>query len=724
MELLFISDASQLAFVQEHCPELLRAATPVVEDVVVAYELERLGLAFIDEWSFLTPAEIEANSAAAHQLATRWWDESRASTAYRGLRLASLVQQDLIYPLEACLNARTVYEKLFAALDVTQISGFFLPPTAVVRTGPLPASRAVRSVAQAVLLHMAQARSIPVRRRETGRPLSSGRIAYKAAAPLQRAAAIQHAAAGQAILVYEDGMYPEELAALRRILGELPGARVVTVSQRVLGLAQELQPMAPDLSAVLDGFWRACEARCENHDGEFPEIFANRHLLFQFRSVRDEMRTAALLADAFAGFLDALAPSCVVFGHEAFARERALVATARLRGIPSLALMHGIVRPRFTYQGIVGDADAILVSNQTDADGLAAHGVAAGRIRAVGCVRFALEAPPTDLPADPEAARQAAKRRLGLAPDRPVVVWTTAAINASFASPVASPQQHRASILGLAELMARRPDLQFVIKAHPSYDYYGIYQSLLGLGLPNLSFPEHVTLNEVMAASDACLLINYCTTAVVDALLLRIPVIYLEQALYPLDSRKDNLAVAGLQRVADVAALEQTLDAALARGPGAQQALQGYADALRAYLGMEPSAVRGALSAAIAQAMRKAPPVGAAEPGPQQAWIQAYLAGLDGGPSAKIRGALLRAYVLGNLGRPAEAASRWDAVRIFVVLAMRPRQFLAWPPDLRRHVVRQLAKRALGGTASSFATRWMHVGRKASAKFLKVPKGP
>lgn len=736
MELLFITDVSQLAYLREHCPELLRSATPVVEDVVVAYELERMGVAFIEEWSLLTPAEIEDNSAVAHRLAANWWDESRASTDYRGIRLSDMVRQDLIYPLEACLNARTVYRKLFASVDITRISGFFLPPTGVVRTGPLPASRAVRSVAQAVLFYMAQQRAIPVQRRETGLPLSAGRVSYQSAALPQRAAApltSGNAQAGKLVLIYEDGMYPEELAALRHILADLPDTRVLTVSQRVLGLAPEVLPASAELSALLDRFWSQCEARTEGDAGEFPEIFGNRHLLFQFRSVCNEMRTAAILGDAFAGFLDALAPTIVVFGHEAFARERAMVGIARQRGIPSMALMHGIVRPRFTYQGIVGDADAVLVSNQADFDGLVAYGVDSGRIHQVGCVRFALQTPFSSAAADPRAARRAAKSRLGLVPSKPVVLWTTAAINASYASPVASPQAHRESIRQMAGLMARRPELQFVIKAHPSYDYYGIYRSLLDLGLPNLSFPEHVSLDDVIAASDACLLINYCTSAVIEAVLQRIPVIYLERAVYPLPSRRDNLALAGLQRVADVASLETGLNVALACGPGEQAALQRLEDALRSYLRMAPGGVRDALSAAIVQAMAQAQAVaparcGGAEDDPRRAFVQAYLVGLGaadrGRASGKIRGASLRAYLLGWLGRGPQTTSRWDAVRLLAFLVLRPLECLAWPADFRTHVIRQLAKRALGEGGLSFAYYWLRVGRKASAKSPKAPKGP
>jgi hypothetical protein len=160
--LLFITDISQLKYLQINTPELLENMLPVTNDMVVAFEFERLGIKFIDEWDFLSENQMEENRKNAHFLAKNWWDEQVASTEYNGLFLSDLVEQDLVYPLEASLNARTVYAGLLDTYLVKKISGFFLPAVPVVRTGPVPTAKAVHSVSQAILFYMAERRGIEV----------------------------------------------------------------------------------------------------------------------------------------------------------------------------------------------------------------------------------------------------------------------------------------------------------------------------------------------------------------------------------------------------------------------------------------------------------------------------------------------------------------------------------------------------------------------------------
>lgn len=162
MELLYFSDISQLDYVRASKPDMLKQMRPVTGDMVVAFELERLGVDYIDEWDFLKPENIETNKDVAHSLAKNWWDENLASTEYNGFALTDVAQQDLIFSFEASLNARTVYGRLFDTYTVEKIIGFFLPSVAVIRTGPAPTSRAVQSVSQAIMFYMADQRGIMV----------------------------------------------------------------------------------------------------------------------------------------------------------------------------------------------------------------------------------------------------------------------------------------------------------------------------------------------------------------------------------------------------------------------------------------------------------------------------------------------------------------------------------------------------------------------------------
>ena len=160
--LLFLSDINHLEEIKSSSPFMLQTLLPITGDMEVSFELESHQLYFIDEWDFLTPKDVEENKNKAHLLAKSWWDENLASTEYKGLILSDLVQQDLVYPFEASLNARTVYSKLFETHNIKKISGFFLRPIPVIRTGPAPTTKAVQSVSQAILFYMAEQQGVTV----------------------------------------------------------------------------------------------------------------------------------------------------------------------------------------------------------------------------------------------------------------------------------------------------------------------------------------------------------------------------------------------------------------------------------------------------------------------------------------------------------------------------------------------------------------------------------
>jgi hypothetical protein len=619
MDLLYFTDISQVSYVVDHRPELMKNRHAMTGDVVVAYELERLGIDFIDEWDLLGAEDIEANFETARLLSTTWWDESLASTEYEGFALSEAAQQDMIYPFEASLNARTVYRKLFSTCQIRSIAGFFLPSVGVYRTGPIPTNRAVRSVAQAVLFYMAEKQGIAVEKLESDRPLSEGTLAFKSREIGQIQASI-FAEAGNSldkiVLVYEDGMYPDEYSVLIETLKKFPRIKAISISQRVLELGQRVSNLRAGIGSRFQYFQNKLLESVKSYDGMYPEIFGNVHLQFQLECISREMIKAVEYGDVYAAVLDIVKPSLVVFGHEAFTRERTFIRLAKKRNISSVGLMHGVARHRFTYRGIVGDADQIMVANDTDIEGLASHGIDRGRLNKVGCLRYEeiyLKNKYPDSELNLSNAKKKAKVELGLDPTKPVIVWTTAAINAGFASPIAEPRKHREAIKGFLDMARLRPDLQFIIKAHPSYDYYQIYRMLLDQKLPNIAFAEKAILSDVVIASDICLMINYCTTAALEAMLNRVPVVYLNNAVYCLEDRQDNLTETGMHRVNTIDELEIFIDGLLTSPKIKAQALTLADQGLRSFLEIDRGRANSKLYDYMSRILREQPTKTAAE---------------------------------------------------------------------------------------------------------------
>jgi hypothetical protein len=177
MKLLYFSDISQLDYVIESELNLIRLMQPITGDIAVAFELKQMGINFINEWDFLKPNDIENNWELAHQLSKTHWKMRSEIRHYKGLDLINVSQQDIIYPLWASLNARTVYSEIFQAFAIAELCGFFLPSIGTIRTGPAPTSRAVRSVTEAILLYKAEKQGIKVTRLKSSFKLTNSRNA-------------------------------------------------------------------------------------------------------------------------------------------------------------------------------------------------------------------------------------------------------------------------------------------------------------------------------------------------------------------------------------------------------------------------------------------------------------------------------------------------------------------------------------------------------------------
>jgi hypothetical protein len=156
--------------------------------------------------------------------------------------------------------------------------------------------------------------------------------------------------------------------------------------------------------------------------------------------------------------------------------------------------------------------------------------------------------------------RRNSKKRLNLDKEKAVISILTAEISTGLAAPVAVPSEHRKLIKEVLRLVENRPDLNFIIKAHPGYDYYPLYRSFLNYGYPNLIFEEGLALEAILAASDICLMINYCTTAALEAMIQGVPIVFLENAVYDHPDWIDSLADTKIPRISAVHELEMTIN--------------------------------------------------------------------------------------------------------------------------------------------------------------------
>src|SRR5947209_5211814 len=150
-ELLFLDDVSHLEEVLERHPGWLDRMRLVTGDMVVAAELEKLGVPFVEEWSLLPAEDVIRNWTAADRLAKSWWADFPGDLEYRGFSLAVTARQELLYPFQICLNARTIYDRLLDATPGATLLRFGVRPTPLRRCGPAPPYRTSQGLAATVL---------------------------------------------------------------------------------------------------------------------------------------------------------------------------------------------------------------------------------------------------------------------------------------------------------------------------------------------------------------------------------------------------------------------------------------------------------------------------------------------------------------------------------------------------------------------------------------------
>lgn len=567
IDLMFLTDVSQVRRVVRGWPHRKDRTRLVTGDMTTAAELERLGIPFIDEWSYLEPADIDYNRKIAYQLASQWWNEKLGKIEFCGFSLPEVVEQELAMPFEMCLNSRIVFERLLKSEPFQCIYGYFLRPVAICRTVPAPLIRAATSVSQAVLRFLAERAGMPVFSLRLSRPLSMEgqrwhpRKLEDPQTPFTRSGESR----GRLVLILDTTLRPQERIALERRFSCDSGWRVIRLSTWAVSSGGVLDWVRdpPALEGQLQRAWTAYVASQTTYSGPHPEIFSNPYLLFQFERVWAEMRTAVQLGDAFCALLNTLQPSLIVLGYDAFALERTLVRVAHSKGVPTVGLIHGGLGHSINSGGLTGDAEYVMVWGQDDVRYLTTYGVDQARLRVVGSLQYDdlyqyLNSASYNNNSNRE--KMNARQSLKLPIQRPVVLLLTANVTMGMAVPCANPTLHRKTWREVVALAARRSDLTFVIKPHPSYDHYEFYRYLTRSGPPNLFLLENTKLDVALAASDIGVLVNYPSTSGLEALLHNVPVVFLRTAIYHLSGPGDPVKEHGAVLTYSVAELEAAID--------------------------------------------------------------------------------------------------------------------------------------------------------------------
>ena len=330
-----------------------------------------------------------------------------------------------------------------------------------------------------------------------------------------------------------------------------------------------------------EGFDRACQTAGPGLRGVFDNPYLHSHFDFIFGPYLVKM---AGHVRAWQGFLGRWRPQVLVGNY-----ATPILDVAGSMGIPGLVLPHGLLvqADGALYRGLP-DTAIIGAVNDEHQDHLVEAGIGLDRIRVTGdpgedLVNTLPQTPAIHL--DPDQ-RFEHRRKVLLLTSHSTAPATLGRL------PEVNWKQATRCMEELADLSARQPQWDMVLKPHPRYDYGETFYDRINRRLPldRRIVVVDTPLDELVAGVDVVVVANAMTSGMIEASVGNIPVYLLDGAL-----GWCNLGDWGLDRwprVGTVGELEQELET-IFRDTGAyHRRLEQSQEACRRYLGGGGSVVR------------------------------------------------------------------------------------------------------------------------------------
>lgn len=536
----------------------------------IAHALRARNIAVAEAWDFLDSRDVGKNYDEFRRFCAHWWREAYAPVLHQGLPLAEIMHRDMWFPVSAACNAQRIFSRILerfrpaeASLCVEAARAYFWDPPG----GPPP------DILNAVALHLVETAGLSVLRLQAGEPAPQ-------ANPGPRPEPPELPAVRDGLLVFLSDTdfirHREKLEALfRRHAG-----RAVLLMAGAYPVAPQVAPVVPwypllaqfpadsATAARLDAAHEAV-LRSGPASGDDAALLGNPHLHFLFAAFRDRLKLGSRIADAAGHVLDTLRPRLFVCGLDAYGPGAVFTRAAQARGVPTLALQHGSISPDFhQFERLHSPADQLVVDGEYGRRQFERLGRRPASITVI-----APQLPPP--PPRPAPARE--------------VVLLTALGGYGLSAPICDHGRLRRDWLELLALMQRRRDLRFVLRPHPRYDHFGLYDALSQEAPGLFTIRREGSLEEALSSAAAAVLVSRPSAAALEALRLGVPLVYLRSALYDIPELGSALDDPRLPSARRVAELEPLLDDLLSNPVSRERVLADAAAFLRDFHSPRPS---------------------------------------------------------------------------------------------------------------------------------------
>lgn len=515
--ILIIQSISELEWSFLHNDILNEEITIATGSLDVAYELENRNAEHILLWNHITKLEIEQNWVISNDIGENWTEYSGVKYSDISLDVAKLAGRDMVMMFQAAMNSKSIYYNFFECIQhVDEVLFFDKHGPALLRTGPHPTKDAVDAIEISVLKFILDElgvcyKSLVIgckknlnKKNSLAKKLPSiGTIKdFFSAPPLDF-----ENDSKQIVLIYNSLFAREEVKELKGAIQSI-GCFPLCVTESSLGAHNNCTS-----TYSFDDFRLA---------NQYRHIFGNKHLKFYFDALSNELSYSINLAKSFGDICKIINPKLVVFGHDAFTRERVLNKECNSLNIETASIMHAGISYDFAMLNYcLGDSKNKLVWNTWHINLLKKYLPYASltEFHTVGSLNHLKYIVPSNRP-----KKYLNKKRN--------ILLLTANITIGASTPFADPNLHLDTLNELK--MQFNPDqYNVIIKSHPSFDSYNIYDSI-AKECKNFKHSRDCNLEKLVDWADVAILLNYPTSASIVALLKGCPVVFINCAQYSL----------------------------------------------------------------------------------------------------------------------------------------------------------------------------------------------
>jgi hypothetical protein len=555
--------------------ELLETHGIITADLGAAMLLEDEGRAFVELWDYLSDADIEENLRQAWSIHSKWHGLEQSALECFGAHPLKASAIEMLLPSEIAINASMAFSRFMKAERPSGIIGAGRQQ-AIIRNGPPPVYQGTAAIAEAVVCWHCVENRIDFTVRGVRPPkLKKARRAplLQRKMPMAPEEPARSTATDLPLLMLLDLVQnPDELYALESELARQRHFRVVRVSEPRW---RQHYPLAPRMPPSLEAAIRSCSAASararQEYRGPHPYLFANRYLEYQFLEMWNEVRRSCQTAAFVEPILRFIRPDALLLGADCFTREGLIRDIAMYQGIVVGVLVHGGLAPRRGWQEVISPADVTFTWGEVDRKELVAAGADASRLSTIGSLRYHELCASDGGVRRPTPAQEdgdgSLRSQLGLTAQSRIVSLLTGPINLGLGGSYADAKQHRSALREIVQWARENPATGVILKPHPNYDHHDCYGYMSERFPPNMRVVEGVALRDVVAITDVAVLLNYCTTAGLEAMA-HVPLVFARQgyrngasAITTLDGE----IVLGANSVAELAGQVEKLASGVAR---------------------------------------------------------------------------------------------------------------------------------------------------------------